>query len=163
MLTTDLTVAAVVMHDGAYLIVEETVGGETVVTQPGGHIESGETPEDAVRREVFEEAACDVTVGELIGVYLWIHPQTRQQYLRIVYVAELEKAHRRRPPDAAIHAVHWLSRADLERRSHQHRSPVVMRCIEDYLSGKRQPNSLLSGMKPIERHVDSVLANARLI
>jgi len=162
-LTTDLTVAAVVVHGGAYLIVEETVGGETVVTQPGGHIESGESPEDAVRREVFEETACDVIVGDLIGVYQWIHTQTRQQFLRIVYLAELEKAHRRRPPDAAIHAVHWLSRADLLHRSHQHRSPVVMRCVEDYLSGKRQPNSLLSGMEPIERHVDSVLANARLI
>jgi 8-oxo-dGTP pyrophosphatase MutT (NUDIX family) len=162
-LPTDLTVAAVVERDGSFLIIEESVSEQVVVTQPGGHIETGEAPEDAARREVFEEAACDVDITDLIGVYLWIHPQSRQQFLRIVYAADLVKVHRRRPPDTSIHAVHWFSRADLLRRSASFRSPVVMRCLDDYLAGQRQPNSLFSKLKPIQKHVDSVLANARLI
>jgi ADP-ribose pyrophosphatase YjhB (NUDIX family) len=162
-LPTDLTVAAVVPDDGRYLIVEETVAGLTVVTQPGGHIESGESPEDAVCREVFEETACDVSVQELIGVYLWIHPQSRQQFLRIMYLARLVHQHRRRPPDSAIHAVHWFTRADLARRSADFRSPLVMRCVDDYVAGRRQPGTLLADMQPILQNVDSVLASALLI
>ena len=45
MYTTDLTVAAVVDLDGRYLMVEEMAGGKRVLSQPGGHIESNETPE----------------------------------------------------------------------------------------------------------------------
>ena len=48
MLPTDLTVSAVVEQDGHFLIVEERASGVIVLNQPGGHIESGESPEEAV-------------------------------------------------------------------------------------------------------------------
>src|SRR5690606_20670053 len=86
-LPTDLTVSAVVQRDGRYLIVEERASGVIVFTQPGGHIEAGESPEQAVVRETLEETRCTVEVESLLNVYLWIQPQTRQQFLRIVYVA----------------------------------------------------------------------------
>ena len=73
---TDLTVSAVVEHDGKYLLVEEHAMGQVVLNQPGGHIEAGESPEVAVIREVLEETGCDVACGELIGTYLWIHAST---------------------------------------------------------------------------------------
>jgi ADP-ribose pyrophosphatase YjhB (NUDIX family) len=38
-------------------------------TTPGGRVEPGESPLDALRREVLEEAALDVVAGELVGVY----------------------------------------------------------------------------------------------
>ena len=87
MYPTDLTVAAVVERENKYLFVEETSMGRRVITQPGGHIEAGESPEQAVVREVFEETGCRVKCDDMIGVYLWIHPQTRQQFLRLVYSA----------------------------------------------------------------------------
>ena len=89
MLATDLTVAAVVVQDGKFLIVEERASGLDVITQPGGHIETGESPEEACTREVREETGCDIAINGLLGVYLWIHPQTRRQFLRIVYVGDL--------------------------------------------------------------------------
>ena len=51
MYPTDLTVAAVVLYEGRYLIVEETANRRNVLTQPGGHIEAGESPEEAVVRD----------------------------------------------------------------------------------------------------------------
>lgn len=163
MLPTDLTVSAVVEKDGRFLIVEERSSGLVVITQPGGHIESGESPEQAVRRETLEEAGCEIEVDGLLGVYLWIHPQTRQQFLRIVYTAELVAQEVKRSLDDGIFAVHWYTIADIQHRRRELRSPVVLRCLEDYLAGRRQPDGLLTGMTPIQKNVDAVLANAYLV
>ncbi|MDH3430932.1 MAG: NUDIX hydrolase [Gammaproteobacteria bacterium] len=163
MYPTDLTVSAVVERDGKYLLVEEHAMGEVVLNQPGGHIEAGESPEVAVIREVFEETGCDVTCGELVGVYLWIHPQTRQQYLRLVFVAEFLHCDADRPLDHSIIGRRWLSRDDIEHRRKELRSPVVLRCIHDYEAGRRQSDALLTGMLPLRNNVDAVLANADLV
>ncbi|HEY5655361.1 MAG TPA: NUDIX hydrolase, partial [Woeseiaceae bacterium] len=45
MITTDLTVAAIIEKDGRFLMVEEIVNGIIVINQPAGHIEPGESPE----------------------------------------------------------------------------------------------------------------------
>jgi len=162
-LPTDLTVSAVVEQDGRYLIVEERSSGVVVLAEPGGHIETDESPQQAVVREALEETRYVVEVDSLLGVYLWIHPQTRQQFLRIVYVADLVREDRKATLDDAIHAVHWYTLQDLERRRKMLRTPVVTRCIEDYLSGRRQPDALLAELGPIQKNVDAVLANACLV
>ena len=163
MYATDLTVAAVVEHMGRYLLVEEHARGQVVLNQPGGHIESGEAPEEAVIREVLEETGCDVGCGELIGVYLWIHPQTRQQFLRLAYVAEFLACDESRRLDHGIVDRRWLSRADLELRRDRLRSPVVLRSIHDFEAGRRQTDSLLSGMLPLQHNVHAILASADLV
>jgi ADP-ribose pyrophosphatase YjhB (NUDIX family) len=162
-LPTDLTVAAVIEKDGQFLIIEERSSGTIVVTQPGGHIEAGESPEEACAREVLEESGCNITVDGLLGVYLWIHPQTRQQYLRIVYVAHLLHQDMNSQLDHGIQAVHWYSRADIEHHVYRTRTPVVLRCIDDYLAGQRQPSSILAGALPIQKRVADVLASASLV
>ena len=163
MQTTDLTVSAVIERDGQYLMVEEVASGAVVLNQPGGHLESGESPEQAVVREVLEETGCNVECGELIGIYLWIHPQTRQQYLRIAYVAALLHEDPSRPLDDVIIARHWLSRADIEYRRRSLRSPLVQRCIRDFEAGRRQSNALFTGMLPLQHNVHAVLASADLV
>ncbi len=163
MYPTDLTVSAVVVDEERYLLVEEHAMGEVVLNQPGGHIEAGESPEQAVIREVLEETGCDVACGELVGVYLWIHPQTRQQFLRLVFVAEFLRCDESRQLDDSIIGRRWMTRADIEHRSTQLRTPAVLRCIRDYEAGRRQSDRLLSGMLPLQHNVDAVLANADLV
>jgi 8-oxo-dGTP pyrophosphatase MutT (NUDIX family) len=163
MLPTDLTVGAVVEKDGKFLIVEERSSGVVVFTQPGGHIESGESPEGAAIREAMEETGCEISVSGLLGVYLWIHPQTRQQFLRIVFSGNLVRENVTTKLDDGIHAVHWFDKDDLIHRQRTLRTPVVMRCVEDYLAGKRQPDSLLDGLMPIQQRVADVLASASLV
>lgn len=137
--------------------------GRVVLNQPGGHIEAGESPEEAVIREVHEETGCIVACGELIGLYLWIHPQTRQQFVRIVYVGRYLDEDRGRKLDDGVIAKRWLNRADVEHRRRELRSPVVLRCIRDFEAGRRQADGLLSGMLPLQHNVDAVLANADLV
>ena len=163
MIPTDLTVSAVVENDGQFLIVEERSSGIVVLNQPGGHIESGESPEEAAERETLEEAGCVVSVTGLLGVYLWIHPQTRQNFLRIAYVAELHSQDFRRDLDDGIHAVHWFTHSDLVARSRDVRTPMVMRAIDDYMAGKREPASKLEALMPVQHHVHEVLASADLV
>lgn len=135
----------------------------TVVTQPGGHIEFGETPEAAAERETLEESGCEIFARELLGVYLWIHPQTRQQFLRIMYVGDLVREHSNASLDTGIEAVHWYTPADLHRRSRELRTPIVARCIDDYRAGQRQSQDLLAPMLPLQQNVPAVLANASLV
>lgn len=163
MYPTDLTVAAVVEHEGRFLLVEEHASGRQVFSQPGGHIETGESPEQAVIRETREESACDIECGELIGVYLWIHPQTRQQFLRIVYAARLIRADKGRHLDDGIIDVHWLTADEIANRKSRLRSPTVLRCVTDYLAGRRQSDSLLTGMLPLQQNVERILASADLV
>ena len=160
---TDLTVAAVIETDGRFLLVEEHSSGRRVLSQPGGHIETGESPEQALVREVLEETACDVRCGDLVGVYLWIHPQTRQQFLRIVYAAEYLRCDEGRDLDDGIIGRRWLTLREIESRGPQLRSPAVLRCVHDYVAGKRQSDALLTDMLPLQQNVDRVLAAAHLI
>lgn len=160
---TDLTVSAVIENDGRYLLIEEYSMGEVVLNQPGGHIEAGESPEEAVIREVREETGCDVSCGELVGVYLWIHPQTRQQFLRLVFVAEYLGCDESRQLDHNIVRTRWMPQREIEGRRHELRTPVVLRCINDFEQGMRQSDALLTGMLPLQNNVDAVLANADLV
>ena len=137
--------------------------GQAVLNQPGGHIEAGESPEEAVIREALEETGCDVGCGELIGVYLWIHPQTRQQFLRLAYVAEFLGCDESRALDANIIERRWMSREELESRRARVRSPAVLRCIDDFEAGRRQADNLFSGMIPLQHNVDAILASADLL
>jgi ADP-ribose pyrophosphatase YjhB (NUDIX family) len=163
MYQTDLTVSAVVDLDGRFLLVEENVGKRKVLGQPGGHIEAGESPEDAVVRETLEETGCEVECGALIGVYLWIHPQTRQQFLRIAYEASFISCDEERQLDKGIIARRWATLEQIESRQPVLRSPVVLRSVQDYASGRRQSDSLISGMLPLQNNVHRVLTAADLV
>lgn len=163
MYSTDLTVAAVVDLDGRYLLVEEHAMNRRVLGQPAGHIEAGESPEQAVVRETLEETGCHVECGDLIGVYLWIHPQTRQQFLRIAYAATFVSCDEDRALDDGIIARRWATRAEMEARRPMLRSPAVLRCVHDFEAGKRESDALLSGMLPLQQNVHRVLAAADLV
>ena len=163
MLPTDLTVSTVVRHEDRYLIIEELAAGRRVLTQPGGHIDAGESPEQAVIRETLEESGCKVYPREMIGVYLWIHPQTRQQFLKLVYASDFVSCDESRSLDSGVIRRHWMSRDDLEHARQRLRTPVVLRCIHDFELGKRQSDTLLSGMLSLENNVEAVLARADLV
>jgi ADP-ribose pyrophosphatase YjhB (NUDIX family) len=163
MYPTDLTVAAVVLNEGRYLIVEEVAGRRKVLTQPGGHIETGESPEAAVVREVKEETGCTVLCEDLIGVYLWIQPQTRQQFLRLVYSADFIDCDDDASLDEGVIARRWLTLEDVEKARARLRTPVVLRCIHDFEAGIRQSDSILTGMLPLDQNVAQVLAAADLV
>jgi len=135
----EITVAAVTEQDGRFLVVEERIDSRRVINQPAGHVEPGETLLEAVVREVREETAWLFTAKELVGVYLWRRPDTGRTTKRFTFAGAVTDHRPEQPLDDGIITTHWLTRAELKGREPELRSPLVLRCIEDYLSGRRQP------------------------
>ena len=140
----ELTVAAVVEQQGRFLIVEERVARRLVFNQPAGHVEEGEDLLDAVVRETLEETAWHFQPEAIVGIYLWKNPANQKSFLRVAYSGISVNHDSRRPLDHAILRVHWLTRDQLLGRQARLRSPMVLRCVDDYLAGTRLPLGLLT-------------------
>jgi len=139
----ELTVAAIVAERGRFLIVEERVERQLVFNQPAGHVEDGESLLDAVVRETLEETASIFVPDSLVGIYLWKNPRNGRSYLRVAFTGSLTGHDPARPLDAGIVRTHWFSRAQLLAHTPRLRSPLVMRCVDDWLAGARFPLALL--------------------
>lgn len=141
----DVTVAAVVERDGRFLFVEERVRGQLVLNQPAGHVESGESLIEAVCRETLEESAWEVEPVALVGIYQWTSPHDGIGFMRFAFAARAVRAHER-ALDSGIERALWLSAAELATHAVPARSPLVGRCVDDYLAGQRHSFDLLRNL-----------------
>ena len=138
-----VTVAAIIKHDGKFLVVEENVSGKTVINNPAGHLEDGESLVDAIKREVMEETGRKFEPEDIVGIYLWRHPEQEASILRIAFQGHAGEQDPDVELDPEIIQPLWMTADELRERSADHRSPLVMRGIDDFLSGHRYPLSLL--------------------
>lgn len=138
-LAPELTVAAICERDGRFLFVEETVGGRRVINQPAGHVEIGESSIDAVKREALEESGWHFQPDAVVGIYCWAPSRNRPPYLRIAYSGTCTHHEPGRLLDAGIIRTLWLDRDALQTGQSPQRSPMVLRCVDDYLRGTRHP------------------------
>ena len=138
-----VTVAAVIERDGRFLLVEERIDGRLVLNQPAGHLDPGESLVAACRREVMEETAHRFEPEGLVGVYRWHYAAKDVTFLRFCFTGKILGTENR-PLDKEIVQVHWLTVDELQRRKGEHRSPLVKRCVDDYLAGRRFPLDLFS-------------------
>ncbi|MBX5462187.1 MAG: NUDIX hydrolase [Steroidobacteraceae bacterium] len=135
----DVTVAAVTEEDGRFLVVEERIQQRLVFNQPAGHVELGETLLEAVIREVREETAWRFEPAAMLGAYLWRNPANGRSTLRFAFTGRVSDHDASQALDTGIVTTHWLTREALVEREPRLRSPLVLRCVDDYLSGKRLP------------------------
>ena len=131
--------AAIVERDGKFLLVEEHTAEGLRLNQPAGHWERGETLIEAVRREALEETAHHVEPLALLGCYSTHYPRRDITYLRFAYICEATGFDADRALDDGIVRAVWLTSDELAASSVPHRSPLVQRCVQDYLAGRRFP------------------------
>ena len=139
----NVTVAAVVQRDGKFLLVEEETEAGLAFNQPAGHLEEGESLVDAVVREALEETAYHFKPTHLVGIYNWKHPAKDVTYLRFAFAGELRGWEAERKLDEGIVGARWLTLDEVKATQARHRSPLILRCIEDHLAGKCYPLDLL--------------------
>lgn len=142
--TPHLTVAAVIERDGCFLLVEENSDGRIVLNQPAGHVEENETLSEAVIRETLEESGRHFLPEAIVGIYRWRSPLNHITYLRVAFCGSCSARDRDLSLDTDIITTHWLSYAELREKAALLRSPLVMRCIEDYLAGQRLSSNLIN-------------------
>jgi 8-oxo-dGTP pyrophosphatase MutT (NUDIX family) len=139
-----VTVAAVIERGGRFLFVEERIDGRLVLNQPAGHLDPGESLVAACRREVLEETAHDFEPRALVGVYRWHYAAKDVTFLRFCFAGDVGEAQAERKLAKEIVRLHWLTPVELEARKSDHRSPLVAKCVADFLAGRRFPLELLS-------------------
>lgn len=137
-----VTVAAVIERDGKFLLIEEESDVGHVFNQPAGHWEPGETLIEASIREALEESACRFVPRYLVGIYDWHHEASDTTYLRFAFSGDSDGFESGRALDTGIIRAVWLSAGELRSSSDRLRSPLVLRCVEDYLAGRRFPLDL---------------------
>lgn len=140
----NVTVAAVIERDGKFLLVEEETDGGPVFNQPAGHWEPGETLAQGAARETQEESAYTFHPEWLQGIYRWRHPRKDVTYLRFAFGGSVSGHDPLQKLDVGILRAAWLTLDEIRALQPRHRSPLVMRCIEDYLAGKRFPLDLIT-------------------
>jgi 8-oxo-dGTP pyrophosphatase MutT (NUDIX family) len=143
--TPRVTVAAVIEREGKFLLIEEETALGLKLNNPAGHLEPGETPAQGCAREVLEEAAYDFVPTAVLGVYFARSRKNStgedQTYLRLAFCGELGAHHPGRPLDEGIVRTVWMTADEVRASSARHRSPLVLKCIEDYIAGVRLPLS----------------------
>jgi 8-oxo-dGTP pyrophosphatase MutT (NUDIX family) len=130
------TVAAVIARDGRFLLVEERIEGRLVLNQPAGHLDPGESLVAACRREVLEETAHRFEPTALVGIYRWHYAARDVTFLRFCFRGKVLSADPSLKLDKEIVRLHWLSADELRARKADHRSPLVQKCVDDYLAGR---------------------------
>ncbi|MBX6319496.1 NUDIX hydrolase [Pigmentiphaga sp.] len=132
-----VTVAAVIERDGRFLIIEEETDKGLRLNQPAGHLEAGESLAQAACRETLEETAHPFLPEGLLGTYLW-RPggEAAPTYLRFAFVGAAGDPVPGRSLDEGIRRAFWIDADELRARQAEHRSPLVMRCVDDYLRAR---------------------------
>jgi 8-oxo-dGTP pyrophosphatase MutT (NUDIX family) len=141
----NVTVAAVVVRDGEYLMVEEQPADtlSPVLNQPAGHLEPGESLLEAVRREVLEETRWDVEVTGYLGVAL-LRAQNGTTYLRHTFLCRALFERSDRHLDNGIIAPHWMSFDKIQSLVSMHRSHLVLEVLHQHRDGHCAPLSLIT-------------------
>ncbi|UXY55324.1 NUDIX hydrolase [Pseudomonas tohonis] len=141
--TPHVTVATLVEDQGRFLMVEEISDGRAVLNQPAGHLEADESLIQAALRETLEETGWEVELTAVTGIYLYTAPSNGVTYQRVCFAARPLRHRPEHELDTGIIGPRWLTRDELLAHREQWRSPLIIRCIDDYLAGERFPLSLI--------------------
>ncbi len=138
------TVAALCEREGRYLLVRERVRGRIVYNQPAGHLEAGESLLDAVIRETLEETRYRFEPETLQGIYRFCPPDnSAKTYLRFLFRGSVAGSVEGEL-DRGIIAAEWMTYEEIRACRAQHRTPVVMQCIDDARASPGYPLDVIS-------------------
>jgi 8-oxo-dGTP pyrophosphatase MutT (NUDIX family) len=138
-----VTVAAIIEKDGRFLLVEEETSHGLRLNNPAGHLEPGVSPAEGCAREALEETTWRFRPTAVLGVYIsrFVKAGTGEDvtYLRFAFTGELGEREAHRSLDHGIVRTLWMTPEEIRANAHRVRSPLVLKCLDDYLAGARLP------------------------
>jgi 8-oxo-dGTP pyrophosphatase MutT (NUDIX family) len=146
-----VTVAAIIERDGQFLLIEEHTPEGLRLNNPAGHLDPGESPQAGCVREALEETARRFVPAALVGIYLSRFQRPAKNdvdgasaaeditYLRFAFCGTVGDEIAGRTLDTGIVRTLWMSPDEVRASIPRHRSPLVLRCMEDYVRGQRYP------------------------
>ena len=137
--TPHVTVATIIERNGKFLLVEERINNKVVFNQPAGHVEPNETLINAAVRETMEETGWTVVPMALLGFYTYTTQCKTKTFYRTTFIAEAKHFNPEYRLDPDIIRTHWMSLDEIESRKSSLRSPIVLKCAEDYCAGRSLP------------------------
>ncbi len=159
----NVTVAAIMEQGGRFLLVEEHTRDGLKLNNPAGHLDPGEAPQDGCAREALEETAHTFTPTALVGVYLNRFTKTNTAddltYMRFAFAGTVGAFHAGRTLDEGIVRTVWMTADQIRACPERHRSPLLLRSLEDYLAGQRFPLSLVHTDASVHKSVDATAAD----
>ncbi len=146
-----VTVAAIIEHDGRFLLVEEHTPEGLRLNNPAGHLDPGESPQAGCVREALEETARHFTPTALLGIYMSRfqrparagHAAQDITYLRFAYCGSVGDELVGHNLDTGIVRTLWMHPEEVRASVARHRSPLVLQCMQDYLRGQRWPLNMV--------------------
>ena len=152
-----VTVAAVIAQDFCgvqkFLLVEELTRDGLRLNNPAGHLDPGESLIQACARETMEETAYAFIPREVVGVYMSRFQRGQAgvadgvediTYLRFAFCGDLGAHAAGQALDEGIVRTVWLTADEVRASADQHRSPLLLKCMDDYLAGRRFPLALVT-------------------
>ena len=108
-------VAAIIIREGQVFATQRGYGEFQGWWEfPGGKIESGECPQEALIREIYEELDAEISVGELLETVEWDYPNFHLTMHCFICSLTSESLHLNEHEAAAwltmetLHSVKWL-------------------------------------------------------
>ncbi len=104
---------AIILNDDKFLVLKQSRPGMIYWDLPGGKLEYGETPEEAVIREVKEEVDLEVKPINLMGTWWFYSPVNKYQVICLTYVCEARNFAidlSKNPADETIKEYVWISK-----------------------------------------------------
>ncbi len=144
--TPHVTVASILKQNDKYLFVQERKDKRLVLNQPAGHWEQGETLIEAAIRETLEETCWHFEPQAITGIYQWHHQRRDETFLRFCFSGTMLDHDSTRTLDSDIESIIWLTEDELSAQQDLHRSPLVQRCMDDYLSGIQHDLRIISSL-----------------
>lgn len=115
-------VKALIEKDGEILVLRTETEDSSYWVLPGGKVEYGEEPLEALERELQEEISCEADIGEPVGMYYFFTgaDDDGDQVVLTVFQAEIKDQEidiSENPVEEGIEEYRWLKPEELIEKS----------------------------------------------
>jgi 8-oxo-dGTP diphosphatase len=134
---TVVVAAAVTIEEGRVLLTQRKSGTHLAGAWefPGGKVEAGEDPRDALRRELREEIGVEATVGEIVDVTFHRYDEADKAVLLLFFEAA-RAPHSPEPRAIDVADVRWAAAEELDDRAFPPADVAVLKKVRARLAGR---------------------------